>query len=99
MNEARFRIYVCAGLHCTPAGRAALLRALEDALWEYQLDRDVEIRSSSCLNRCELAPNMTVWPGPVRYAQLTPADVRRVVREHLRDGAIIEELLFQEGSP
>jgi (2Fe-2S) ferredoxin len=96
MEEKKYRIYVCAGLHCTPAGRERLLRALEDALWEYGLDADVELRASSCLNRCDFAPNVTVWPGPVRYSRLTPGDMRRIVAQHLRDGQVVEELLFKD---
>lgn len=96
MSDKRFRVYVCAGLHCTPAGRDALLRRLEQELWDHRLDSDVEIRPSSCLNRCAFAPNMTVWPGPVRYVALTPDDIARIVVEHLRDGAVVESLLYQE---
>jgi NADH-quinone oxidoreductase subunit F/NADP-reducing hydrogenase subunit HndC len=96
MTEKRFRIYLCAGLHCTPAGRATLQRTLEHALWQYGLDQEVELRSSSCLNRCAFAPNLTIWPGPFRYAQLTPADITRIVIEHLRDGYAIEELIWHE---
>jgi (2Fe-2S) ferredoxin len=95
-EEKRYRIYLCAGLHCTPGGRAALLKTLEHALWEHALDNDTEIRSSSCLNRCEYAPNMTIWPGPIRYAALTPEAIRQIVVQHLRDGVVVEELLFRE---
>lgn len=88
-----FRMYVCAGLHCTPAGRRQLLQALEAALWDLDLTSQVEIRESSCLNRCTLAPNVTVWPGPFRYTQLTPEHMRRIVAEHIGKGQPVAELL------
>lgn len=96
MEEKKYRIYLCAGLHCTPSGRAALLKALEQALWEQQLGDDVEIRSSSCLNRCTFAPNMTIWPGPFRYAALTPSDIQRIVVQHIGAGEAVDALLFRE---
>jgi (2Fe-2S) ferredoxin len=97
MNEKRFRIYLCGGPHCTPGGRDAIARALEDALWEFGLDGDVELRVSGCQSRCELAPNLTVWPGPVRYSSLSRESAQRIVREHLRDGTPVAEYLAPDG--
>lgn len=93
MTEQRFRIYVCSGPNCTPSGRDAIVRALEDALWECGLDGAVELRMSGCQSRCELAPNLTVWPGPVRYSALSREAAGRIVREHLRDGVPVAEYL------
>jgi (2Fe-2S) ferredoxin len=96
MQEKRFRIYLCAGMHCTPRGRDALLRVLEDALWANAIDGDVEIRSSSCLNRCNFGPNITIWTGPARYSDLTAAKIRQIVVEHLVAGVPVEGLLYRE---
>lgn len=83
MSDKRYRIYLCGGPNCTPKGRDILLRALEDALWTYQLDAVVDVRVSGCQDRCDFAPNMTVWPGPYHYSQLTPDAVRQIVVQHL----------------
>lgn len=96
MTEKRFRIYLCAGMHCTPRGRDALLRVLEDALWTSDMTSEVEIRSSSCLNRCDFGPNMTIWPGPVRYSGLTAAKIRQIVADHLVGGVVVEALVYQD---
>jgi (2Fe-2S) ferredoxin len=82
-EEARFRIYLCGGPHCTASGRSAILKALEDELWAWQLDSSVDVRVSGCQDRCDDAPNMTVWPGPYHYANLTPELVARIVEQHL----------------
>ncbi|HEU5088066.1 MAG TPA: (2Fe-2S) ferredoxin domain-containing protein [Roseiflexaceae bacterium] len=93
MNEKRYRIYVCAGPNCTPAGRDAVWRAFELALWNHGLESDVDLRPSGCQSRCELGPNLTIWPGPVRYVGVTPALVERIVVEHLQNGVPVAELL------
>jgi (2Fe-2S) ferredoxin len=93
MSEKRFRIYVCAGPNCTPSGRDAVLRALEDALWEHGLEGDVDLRVSGCQSRCELAPNLTVWPGPVHYVSLSADAARRIVTQHLSGGVPVVEYL------
>lgn len=92
-GEARFRIYLCAGPHCTIHGRAAIERALEAALWDARLTDAVELRASGCQSRCDFAPNLTIWPGPFHYQRLTPETIRRIVAEHLVQGRPVEDLL------
>ena len=94
MDEKKYRIYICGGVHCTPRGCDAILRALEGELWEHELEGDVDVRVSGCQNRCDFGPNATVWPGPVRYAALTLDAVRRIVIEHLRDGRPVDDLVM-----
>ncbi|HWQ13328.1 MAG TPA: (2Fe-2S) ferredoxin domain-containing protein [Roseiflexaceae bacterium] len=89
----QYRIYICGGPHCTASGREDLVRALEDELWALGLDEAVEVRVSGCQDRCDFGPNATVWPGPCHYAHLTPEALRRIVAQHLRDGAPVEEWL------
>src|SRR5512145_1750029 len=59
-GEKRYRVYVCGGPSCTPRGRDALSKALDEALWVYGLLDDVEVRVSGCQSRCDFAPNITV---------------------------------------
>jgi (2Fe-2S) ferredoxin len=87
IDERRFRLYLCAAIHCSAAGRAAVHRALAQQIAAAGLGDAVELRDSGCQNRCEDAPNLTVWPGPVRYRRLRPADVARLVIARLRDDA------------
>lgn len=85
-DEKTYRVYLCGGSTCTPKGRDALLRALEDELWAAQLDDFVDVRVSGCQDRCDYAPNLTIWPGPYHYSRLTPAAIKQIVAEHLGAG-------------
>ena len=92
--EKKFRMYLCGGATCTPKGRDALLSALEDELWAWELDSEVDLRVSSCQDRCDYAPNMTIWPGPYHYSLLTPDAIKRIVEQHLvRDQPVGDFLL------
>jgi (2Fe-2S) ferredoxin len=93
--EKRYRLYLCAGPHCTANGRAAIQRALDDALWAHELDAIVDVRASGCQSRCEHAPSVTIWPGPYHYSNLTPDRIRRIIAEHLRAGAPVNDLLAE----
>jgi (2Fe-2S) ferredoxin len=90
------RIYLCGGPNCTAKGRDKLLRMLEDELWAWQLDGEVEVRVSGCQDRCDFAPNLTVWPGPFHYSNLTPDAVKAIVERHLVRGEPVREFLLGE---
>jgi NADP-reducing hydrogenase subunit HndC len=89
----RFRIYVCGNVHCSARGRDSLLNRLDNELWYHQLSADVQVIVSGCQNRCELGPNLTVWPGPFRYVNLSPDIITRIVVEHLVGGQPVLEFL------
>jgi (2Fe-2S) ferredoxin len=92
---ARFRIYVCGNTHCAARGRDALVARLNDELWRHRLSNETLVAVSGCQNRCELGPNLTIWPGPFRYHGLTPDAVGRIVAEHLVGGVPVAELLYE----
>jgi NADP-reducing hydrogenase subunit HndC len=94
--EKKYRIYLCGGSSCTPKGRDVLLRTLEDALWAAQLDDLVDVRVSGCQDRCDYAPNVTIWPGPYHYSNLTPAAIEQIVAQHLLKGEPVRAFLLGE---
>lgn len=97
-DEKKYRVYLCGGATCTPKGRDALLRALEDELWAWELEDAVDVRVSGCQDRCDYAPNLTVWPGPYHYSGLTPAAVKQIVEQHLLHGQLVREYLLGEAA-
>jgi NADP-reducing hydrogenase subunit HndC len=95
-DQKKYRIYLCGGSSCTPKGRDALLRTLEDELWALELDDLVDVRVSGCQDRCDYAPNATVWPGPYHYSNLSPAAIKQIVAQHLLKGEPVREFLLGE---
>ena len=93
METPRYRAYLCTGPHCSSRGCAALFRQLETALWERGLDDTVELHTGGCQDHCDYGPNLLIWPGPVRYAQLDAAAVERIVVQHFAGGEPVAELL------
>jgi len=93
-GDKKYRIYLCGGPNCTTSGRDQLLKTLEDELWAWQLENDVELRVSGCQDRCDFAPNITVWPGPFHYSNLTPQAIARIVEQHLLKGQPVREFLL-----
>lgn len=94
-NDPDFRIYLCGGPFCSGYSHLRLKAVLEAELWQHNLLGKVEVRGSGCQNRCDFAPNITIWPGPYHYANLDAARLREIVKRHLVDGEVIEEWLMQ----
>jgi (2Fe-2S) ferredoxin len=96
VDEKKYRVYLCGGSSCTANGRDALLKILEDELWAWQIDGDVDVRVSSCQDRCDFSPNLKIWPGPYNYSRLNADAIKRIVEQHLLKDQPISELLSGE---
>ena len=95
-DAKKYRVYLCGGSSCTANGRDALLRTLEEELWAWQLEDEVEVRVSGCQDRCDYSPNLKVWPGPFHYSRLTPDSIKRIVEQHLLHDQPVVEFLTDE---
>ena len=92
----RNQILVCGGTGCTSSGSKKVLKALDESLKKYGLEKDVLVVRTGCFGLCSLGPIMIVYPEGYFYAQTTPEGVKRIVKEHLRDGVVCRDLLYQE---
>jgi len=92
----RKQILVCGGTGCTSSGSTKVLTALEESLKKYGLDKEILVVRTGCFGLCSLGPIMIVYPEGYFYAQTNPEGVKRIVKEHLRDGVVCRDLLYQE---
>ena len=65
---------------CMSNGAARVSEALEEALKEANLEKEVEIIHTGCMGICELGPIMVVYPDGVFYQQLKPEDAGKLCR-------------------
>ena len=92
----RKQVLVCGGTGCTSSGSKKVIKALEEALEENGI-KDVLVVRTGCFGLCSLGPIMIVYPEGVFYSQATPEGVKRIVKEHLKEGgSVVKELLYQE---
>jgi len=75
-------LLVCQSSSCLERGSAELLAAFQAA----ELPADVEVQATTCLGQCNLAANCRIVPEETWYCRLSPADVERIVAEHLHGG-------------
>ncbi len=95
-TQYRKQVLVCGGTGCTSSGSKKVVAALEAALKENGLEDEILVVRTGCFGLCSLGPIMIVYPEGAFYAQATPEGVAKIVKEHLKEGNIVKELLYKE---
>ncbi len=92
----RKQVLVCGGTGCTSSGSKKVIEALEKALKANGLEKEILVVRTGCFGLCSLGPIMIVYPEGAFYSQATPQGVERIVKEHLKEGKVVKEILYQE---
>ena len=87
-------VSLCYGTACCAIGAKELAAAFEEALGG---DKSVKFIKSGCHGFCEVGPLVVVRPLDVVYQQVKPADVPEIVERSLKEGEVIDRLLYRPG--
>jgi NADH-quinone oxidoreductase subunit F len=88
-------ILLCAGGGCIASGAMEVKAALQQELKKNSLDKKVTIFETGCLGPCAVGPVIVVYPEGVFYENLKPEHASRIVKEHLKKGAIVNDLVHK----
>jgi (2Fe-2S) ferredoxin len=55
---------------------------------------NVRVNAAGCLDRCELGPCLVIYPEGVWYGVSSPADIDRVLAEHMDAGGRARDLML-----
>lgn len=98
MEPYKRHVIVCTGGFCSPnRGGRELYALLPELLEREDLlfgPNRVKRGETPCLGVCGGGPILVVYPEGVWYAGVTRSSLERIVTEHLRDGRVVEELVF-----
>lgn len=100
VGEGRARVIVHMGTCGISAGAREVMAALLQEI-EAQGITDVMVTSSGCAGLCSREPMATVelkGQPPVKYVDLNPERMRRIFREHVLGGRIVQEFALAIGS-
>jgi NADP-reducing hydrogenase subunit HndB len=99
-GAGRAKITVHMGTCGIAAGARKIMSTLMDEL-EKQNITDVILTSSGCAGLCSREPMATVElkdEAPVKYVDLTPEKIRKILEEHVIGGKIVQEYALVIGS-
>jgi NADP-reducing hydrogenase subunit HndB len=99
-GAGRAKITVHMGTCGIAAGARKIMSTLMDEL-EKQNITDVILTSSGCAGLCSREPMATVElkdEAPVKYVDLTPDKIRKILAEHVIGGKIVQEYALAKGS-
>jgi len=91
-------------VHMGTCGIAAGARKIMNTLMEEIEKRDIKdviLTSSGCAGLCSKEPMATVElkeEAPVKYVDLTPEKIRKILEDHVIGGKIVEEYALARGS-
>ncbi len=88
-------IFVCQETPCLSMGSGAVYDALQEEV-ERQKLKNATIEISGCHGHglCEQGPSVVVEPDGIFYTHVQAEDAAEIASSHLRDGKLVERLLY-----
>lgn len=90
------QVLICGGTGCQSSGCKKVVTALEKAIVQNGLEKDVLLVTTGCFGLCALGPIMIVYPEGSFYSQVTPESINEIAESHLKGGKVVKHLLYQE---
>ncbi len=95
-NQAyKYRINVCCSSGCVPFGAFKVLKAFEDAVKEFGVERECKVAKTGCIGTCSVGPAVLIEPGDYLYQSVTVDSVREIVRDHIVLGLPVKSMLYK----
>ena len=89
-------VLVCGGTGCTSSHSDVLVAKLREEIKAAGLENEINVIHTGCFGLCALGPIVIVYPEGAFYARMSEENIPRVVREHLVEGKVCTDLLYQE---
>ncbi len=93
-------VLICSGTGCLSSGAEEIEARFREELKNKNLVDDISVKKvvkkTGCVGPCSLGPIAIVKPEKTFYGKLDIEDVPVIVKEHLQEGKIVQELLIEE---
>jgi len=75
---------------CGGTGSAEILDLFRKEVFNAGLENEVMVSSSGCIGLCTRGANVIVYPSGKWYTAVKAEEVKKIVDEHIKTGAIVE---------
>ncbi len=86
-------ILICMG-GCISSGGKKVMEAFEIELARFGLNKSIDLVPTGCHGFCEMGPLVSIYPEDIFYVRVKPEDVPEIVEKTLRNGEMVERLLY-----
>lgn len=95
-SEKKPVLTVSAGTCGQARGSLKVIKSLEKAIKEQNLEDKVKIKVTGCHGFCEAEPNIIVQPINIFYQKVQPQDAKDITSETIINNKVIDQLLFTD---
>ncbi|MCG8634918.1 MAG: NADH-quinone oxidoreductase subunit NuoF [Desulfobacterales bacterium] len=89
-------VSVCAGAGCIASGADEVIDAFKTEIENQDLSSAVNTRGTGCPGFCEQGPVVVIYPQEICYLKVTADDVPDIVSQTLKEGKIVDRLLYAD---
>ncbi|MBN2487017.1 MAG: NADH-quinone oxidoreductase subunit NuoF [Bacteroidales bacterium] len=94
MSDFKIHLLVCGGTGCKASESARVAENLKNEIAGQGLDDFAQVITTGCFGFCEKGPIVKIIPDNTFYTQVSPADAKEIVDEHIVKGRKVERLLY-----
>ena len=91
----KYYISECGGTGCSASDSLEIVKNLNAIAEEMGVADKVEASITGCFGFCEKGPIVKVYPDHTFYVKVKPADAERIIKEHIIEGRVVEDLLYE----
>ena len=89
-------VTVCGGTGCRAWGGEEVRLAFVEEIRKQGLEGKVDVMRTGCHGFCERGPVVVILPKEIFYQQVVLGDVPEIVSKTLKDGSLVERLLYTD---
>jgi (2Fe-2S) ferredoxin len=83
ISKSPAKVLVCQKSGCMKRGGYGVCAALEQGLRDRNLQHQVRIQGTGCMDRCKAGPNLVFMPDRAKYSGVTVRDIDYLIDQHL----------------
>jgi NADH-quinone oxidoreductase subunit F len=84
------------GTCCQASNSSAVIQAVLKEMAKQGADKNIHMHLTGCHGFCEQEPMILFEPGNIIYCRVNPEDAKEIVTKTLKNGEIIERLLYTD---
>jgi NADH:ubiquinone oxidoreductase subunit F (NADH-binding)/(2Fe-2S) ferredoxin len=94
--DGKRTVLICRGTGCQSSKSDKIQAALEKEVAQLGLSNKVKIKSTGCHGFCQRGPIVVIEPEDIFYSHVKVEDAPQIAQRHLRDGQVIDSLLYRD---